>query len=245
MDCSGSLQDIEARAVSMIRRAARMGAEIACLPEHWAPETVERVDAFPALRRVAKELQIYVVSGGDFIIDDGSTHVESFLFGPGGLVGSQRKVHLFRREKRRAVPGDVYSIFKVKGARVGIAICHDLVYPEVVRILALKGAEVIFSPARIGTTGIPPWHLYVKARALENRIPVVSPNFLSARSPGGSIIVGVEDTGKGIVYPKVLAWAGSAPKLLVADLKLEAARKLRKQRLRARRVETYSPLLQA
>jgi omega-amidase len=246
MECSGSMVEIEERALKMIRRAARLGAKFACLPEHWVPEVVEEpAELFKPFEEEARRSKIHVISGGDFVREGDSTFVESFLFGPEGLVGSQRKVHLFRRERRRAIPGNQYQIFKAGGVKVGIAICHDIVYPEVPRILALKGAEVIFSPARIGKTGLYPWDLYLKARALENRIPLVSPNFLSGSSPGGSELVGVEDIGDGVVYPRVLKRAGSSPRLLVADLDLSAAMKLRHQRLRARKVETFSALLSA
>lgn len=246
MDCSGTAQEIEAKALRMIRRAAKLGVKIACLPEHWVPTGIENpTEFFRPFERAAKEFKMYLISGGDFVKEGGSTFVESFLFGPGGVVGSQRKVHLFRREKRKAVAGDCYPVFSAMGTKIGIAICHDLVYPEVVRIFALEGAEVVFSPARIGKKGLYPWYLYVNARSLENRISIVSPNFLSPSSPGGSVIVGVEDIGDGVVYPKVLAKGRAKPKLLVADLDLESTRRLRRQRLRARRVETFSPLLKS
>lgn len=247
MDCSGSLQEIEERAFRMVRRAAGLDARIVCLPEHWVPGGIkDRTNFLGPLLKAAKESQVYVVSGGDFLRKDGSTFVESFLLGPRGLVGSQRKVHLFGRENDNAKPGSRYSVLETDGVKVGIAICHDLVYPEVARIFALSGAEVIFSPAKIGVTGLGPWHLYVNARALENRIPVVSPNFLAPpKFAGGSVIVGVEDVGGGIVLPKVLARGGSLPRLLVADLDLKETGKLRRKRLGARRVETYAPLMSA
>lgn len=247
MDCSGRLEEVEKRALKMIGRAAKLGASIACLPEHWNRKGIEDKARFlRTFKDAAREFQIYIVSGGDFVREDGSTFVEGFLFGPEGLVGVQRKVHLFRGERRRAVPGSSYPVFRAGGAKVGIAICHDLVYPEVARILALGGAEVIFSPALIGETGLVPWHIYIKARALENRIPVVSPNFLAPpKIPGGSLVVGLQDIGKGIIVPKVLAKGGQSPKLLVADLDLNQTNELRRERLRARRVETYAPLLRS
>lgn len=247
MDCRGSAKEIEERAVRMIRRAAKLGAAVACLPEHWVPGGIpDRGRFLGTFGRVAKESGIAVIPGAEFVKEDGITSVESFLLKPDGSVGSQRKVHLFDREKKRASPGNRYSIFRVDGAKIGIAICHDLVYPEVARIFALQGAEVIFAPAKIRRGGLSPWHIYVRARALENRIPVVSPNVLGEPGfSGGSVIVGLEEGEGGIVYPLTLATAGNAPKVLVADLNLGAASKLRKQRLGARRVETFAPILQS
>jgi predicted amidohydrolase len=247
IDCAGSLQELEKRAVRMIRKAAELGATIACLPEHWIPSPMGgAAQVLRTFQRAAKEFQIYVISGAEFAKSKDSTMVESFLVGPRGLVGVQQKVHLFGRERKRAKPGNRYSVFKAYGVTFGVAICHDLVYPEVARILALKGAEIIFSPAKINRIGLYPWHVYVRARALENRVPVVSPNFLRPpRFPGGSLIVGVQDVGGGVVYPKVLAEASASSKLLTADLDLKTARRLRRQRLQARMVGTYLPLLQA
>lgn len=231
----------------MLRRAAELGATIACLPEHWIPNPIAgAAQVLRAFQRAAREFQIYVISGAEFTKSKDSTRVESFLIGPQGPVGSQLKVHLFGRERRRAKPGNRYSVFRISGVTAGVAICHDLVYPEVARILALNGAEIIFSPAKISRIGLYPWHVYVKARSLENRLPVVSPNFLrTPRFPGGSLIVGVQDVGDGVVYPKVLAVAGASSRLLVADLDLKNARRLRRQRLQARMVGTYLPLLHA
>jgi predicted amidohydrolase len=246
MDCAGRPEEIERRALLMIRRAAGLRADVACLPEHWVPGGIrDRARFLDAFGKAARELGIFVVPGAEFVRGDGSTVVESFLLGPDGFVGSQKKVHLFGRERRKARPGNGYSVFGLKGAKVGIAICHDLVYPEVARIFALKGADVILSPAKIGRLGLRPWHLYVDVRSLENRIPIVSPNVLELpRFPGGSVIVGIQDAGEGVVYPRTLARAGAAPRLLIADLDLSEARKARRARLRARRVETFSPILQ-
>ena len=127
-----------------------------------------------------------------------------------------------QEEGRRT--GRILKTFEVEGSRSGSR-SHDLVYPEVPRILALHRAEVIvFSPAKIGAPGIAPWELYVKARALENRVFVVSSNYLDPpRYPGAGPIVGFSESkgGGAIVYPELVGKGGGRQKAVVADLDLD------------------------
>jgi predicted amidohydrolase len=222
-----------------------MGAEVVCLPEHWIPGRLPDMGMMiPPFAELAKETGTYVVPGADFSVNGDVVRIESPILGPKGEVGRQAKTHLFRRERRMAVPGDVLRAFDFGRIRVGIAICHDLVYPEVVRTLVLDGAELILAPAMITDVGYGPWELYVKARALENRVPIVSPN--AVRPPmfhGGSIIVGFEiDRREAVVDVRVLKRAGHRHGLVLAELELKAIRKHRTERLNARRPELYGGL---
>ncbi len=247
LDISGTIQAVQERALQQVRFAARHGAQFVCLPEHWIPKEPKGVEAvMVSLQALAKEESIFIISGGNFTGKD-PTFVRSLLLGPNGEIGRQHKVHLFERERRLARPGEGYPVMDLGGIRVGIAICHDIVYPEVARILALKGAEVIFAPAMIGPSGIAPWELYIKARALENRIPIVSPNvYFPPRFKGGSLIVGLSPADKfTVIQAIVLARKSGAPGTIFADLDLDAMKAQRRKRLRERRVETYGELLMA
>ena len=229
----------------MVGEAARKKAQIACLPEHWIPGRRPNIeDEVGLFAEVAREAGINVVLGADFGLRSDIVTVESVVIGPKGVIGRQRKTHLFGRERRLAAPGNDYTIFDVGGLKVGIAICHDLVYPEVARILTLKGAEMIFAPAKIVAAGLEPWELYVKARALENRVPVVSPNCVDPpRFRGQSLVVGVSASEEGIVYPRPVTKAGLEPAVLLADLNLSGMKSFRQRRLEARRTETYGDLV--
>ena len=242
---TGSWAEIVKRAARMVAEASAAGAEIVCLPEHWLlgkKPGLER--SLPALKEEAIRSQTVVIAGAGFVRKEEGVFVESVVIDRDGKeLGRQRKTHLFGKEKSVARPGNEYNIFEAEGVSFGVAICHDLVYPEVARTYALKGADVIFAPAWITTAGIEPWHLYLKARALENRIPIVSPSVLSPpRLPGRSMIVGLEARGK-IVYPAVLAEGGPTERVLLATLDLRAAERARRQRLASRRPETYSALV--
>jgi omega-amidase len=243
----GTSRDVLGKALDLAKRAVERGAEVVCLPEHWIPGRLPNLeDAIPSFAELAKTSGVYVIPGADFSNHGGSVEVQSAVLGPSGEIGRQAKTHLFRRENKWASPGDSFATFDLGGVRAGITICHDLVYPEVARILTLKGAEIIFAPAMITKTGYGPWELYATTRALENRVPIVTPNAI--RPPnyqGGSLIVGFHtDEKEGIVEPKVLARAGKKPSLVLADVDLDQIRKYREERLRVRRPELYSEILQ-
>ena len=241
---TGPRRAVERRVLSLVAEAAKGGAEIVCLPEHWLPgKRPDLGPSLPMLKQQAARSHVSVIAGADFVEAEGGLSVESVVIDRDGKeLGRQKKTHLFGKEKSVARAGDEYNIFETAGVKFGIAICHDLVYPEVARVFALRGAEILFAPAKILRTGIEPWHLYLKARALENRVPVVSPSVLAPPFfGGGSMIVGLQAKGT-IVYPTVLARAGARQTILYANLDPDAMKKHREGRLRSRRPETYSAL---
>jgi predicted amidohydrolase len=164
------------------------------------------------------------------------------VIGPDGqIAGHQDKVHLFRDERKLATPAGGYSAFETAVGKIGITICYDNVFPEACRTLVLKGADLVFVPSRIALEGLDPWILYLRTRALENRIPVVAPNiFDSPRYVGGSVIIDLEvNPASRVVVPKIVASAGSGEKVIIADVDIEKARELRKERLSERRTSAY------
>lgn len=245
LDISGEKEQVEERAARLVREAKKRCAMIACLPEHWIPgESPDLNDSLPMLIDEAKRNCIWLIAGADFAGIGKDRTVDSVVISPEGKeVGRQRKIHLFGREKKYAKAGDGYAIFEAEGVKFGIAICHDLVYPEVARIFALKGAEVIFSPARIVKEGIRPWHLYVQARALENRLPVISPNCTGLeRFTGGSIIADLRIGKENIVHVKKISM-GKEDGVLLHDADTKELKEAREERLLNRRVETYKDIL--
>ncbi|MBN2365385.1 MAG: acyltransferase [Calditrichaeota bacterium] len=74
----------------------------------------------------------------------------SVLIGPQGLIHIYRKIQLFYREKEIFDPGDTPpTVHQIKGTKVGMMICFDWIFPEISRILALKGAEIICHPSNL------------------------------------------------------------------------------------------------
>jgi predicted amidohydrolase len=97
------------------------------------------------------------------------------LAGPEGLRGVYRKVHLFRREKELFdVPAeDPFIVYDLGPARVGMMICFDWIFPEVARILALRGAQIILHPANLVLPYCP---AAMVTRCLENRVFAATAN---------------------------------------------------------------------
>jgi predicted amidohydrolase len=154
-------------AESLIRSAASAGADLIALPELWNCHGLEEVyweNAEPVpgpttafLGGLAGELGVYLL-GGSILEGDSQPkklHNTSTFFGPDG------------REIVTAKAG---------AATVGLSVCYDVRFPELYRLLALRGAEVLAVPAAFTLqTGKDHWELLLRARAVENQAYVVAP----------------------------------------------------------------------
>ena len=228
-----------------VSTAAQNEAEIVCLPEHWLLEYRDRIgEAIEELSRAARENKIFIVTGANYItLDTGQTRVRSQLIDSTGTVrGIQDKVHLFLGEKQSATSGDAFQLFEIEFARIGITICYDNTFPESSRTLALKNVDLLFVPSRIVAQGMEPWLLYLKTRALENRLPIIAPNVTYPPTYiGGSVVIDLEvDPSTNIVSPKIIASAKDEEKVVLADVDVEQARELRKEKLAERLPSAYS-----
>lgn len=95
--------------------------------------------------RFARQHQVYLAAG--FVERDGLKLFDSaVLFGPHGVLGHYRKAHLWNQEKLWFSPGDLgFPVFETPIGRIGLLICWDIWFPEVPRLLALQGADIICS----------------------------------------------------------------------------------------------------
>jgi predicted amidohydrolase len=231
----------------LIKVAADQGAKIVCFPEHWLLEYREHGHlATERLSQAARNLSIFVITGANYTPNAVPTspelRVRSLVIDTlGRVLGQQDKVHLYKSEKKAATPGDRFEVIQSPYGRIGILICYDCMFPEAARTLALKGADLIFAPSRIGYTSLDQWILYLRTRALENRVPIIAPNvFGSPRYAGGTVIVDLKEARDGkVVVGKVAAFAGSGEKVIVADVDVERARELRRERFLDRRPNAY------
>ncbi|MBN1695631.1 hypothetical protein JW879_09605 [candidate division WOR-3 bacterium] len=108
----------------------------------------------------------------------------SILVNGEGVVGVYRKVHLFREEKSIFKGGNTgFPVFEVNNIKVGLLVCFDWIFPEAMRTLALKGADIILHSANLVLT------YYQKAaitRAVENRVFIVLANRTGIEARFGS-----------------------------------------------------------
>ncbi|MBN1433452.1 hypothetical protein JW921_01750 [Candidatus Fermentibacterales bacterium] len=102
-----------------------------------------------ALESLCRARELYLVTG--FAEREGDrVYNSALLIGPGGIVARYRKIHLFNREKAIFDPGYAPpEVHDVRGVRVGLMVCFDWVFPEVARIMALRGADVLCHPTNL------------------------------------------------------------------------------------------------
>ena len=220
--------------LARIEEAAAEGVDLVVLPECALPgyvfesleEALPFAESIPGpsteiLAAAAARHGIHVVCG--MLERDGDRLYNAApLVGPDGLVGSYRKTHLpFLGVDRFVTPGDEIAVFDTKIGRIGIEICYDLRFPEVTRILALAGADVVAHPTNFPLAARIQTEINTLARAAENRVFLLTANRVgkerSGEFCGWSQIVDP--------YGRRLAEAdGVEETLLVADLDLRQAR---------------------
>jgi deaminated glutathione amidase len=240
--------------------AAADGAELVVLPEKWtvlgSAEAIrgsaEPLDG-PTLSAAAgwaRELGIFLVAGSvpEVVPEQEKLANTSVMFGPDGeRLATYRKIHMFDvdvgdvsyRESAVEEAGDRIELGDVNGTKVGLTICYDLRFPELYRILALRGARVITVPSAFTErTGRDHWEVLIRARAIENQVFVIAAGQIGSapphyRSYGRSMIVDP--------WGVVLAQAADIESFVSADLDFAIQDDVRDRlpSLRHRRPEAY------
>jgi deaminated glutathione amidase len=200
----------------LTRAAAADGADLIVLPEKFnvigTPEHYcEGAEALEGrtigwAREAARELGVDLVAGSIVEHRDGHDKLSntSVHVGPDGEIKAvYRKIHMFDvevggqvyRESDSEEPGDEIVVSDAGGVPLGMSVCYDLRFPELYRILAVRGARVIAIPAAFTkVTGQAHWELLIRARAVENQAFVVAADQIGRHPPdkesfGGSMIV--------------------------------------------------------
>jgi deaminated glutathione amidase len=189
----------------LVRAAADDGAELIALPEKWnllgggeallaGAEELEG-PTITAARAWARELGVHLVAGS---IAERSPERDklsntSVLIGRDGEIeAAYRKIHMFDvdvggvayRESEHEEPGDEIVVARAGDVPVGLTVCYDLRFPELYRILAVRGARVVVVPAAFTLhTGKDHWEPLLRARAIENSAFVVAPNQVGEAPP--------------------------------------------------------------
>ncbi|MGN6256007.1 MAG: carbon-nitrogen hydrolase family protein [Solirubrobacterales bacterium] len=205
-----------AAAERLVRAAAADGAELVALPEKWnllaggeeLMAGAEPLDgpSLTAARGWARELGIHLLAGSisEREGEGEKTSNTSVLVGPDGEdLAVYRKIHMFDvdaggvsyRESEHERPGNELVAAPVGDLIAGLTVCYDLRFPELFRILALRGARLILVPSAFTlATGRDHWEVLLRARAIENQLFVVAPNQVGEAPPhyssfGRSMIV--------------------------------------------------------
>ena len=268
MACSGSRESVRDRAEAYVRQAAANGSQIVCLqelfdatyfPQEVAVERYAFAELLPSptterFGKLAAELSVVLIVPIFEEAQPGVYFNSVVVFDADGAdLGKYRKTHIpdgpQYLEKFYFTPGDLgYKTFATRFGKIGVAICWDEWFPEVARIMALQGAQVLFYPSAIGSEPDRPgyssaeaWRTVIRSHGIANGVFVAAANR-----------VGTEDAmtfyGESFVsdpFGEVVAQADASEQVLLADLPMGRVRESREllHFLRDRRIDTYQPLL--
>lgn len=148
------------------------------------------VDCIPGrytdqIAKVAKELGVYVVfptyergeKRGDIY------NSAALISSQGEVVGVYRKTHIYPPEKQWVIGGTEAEVYDTPFGKIGMIICYDGDYPELSRVLGMKGAEIIVRPSAL-LRSFEIWNLTNCARAYDNHVYVVGVNAVGPDATG-------------------------------------------------------------
>ena len=272
------------KAVAMISKSRKKGADLAILPEMFNcpyenekfieySELAEDSYTLKSISSIAKDENIHVLAGSipekviakekenkplinpEKIAKENknrlSEHIynTSFLFDDNGkILGYHRKMHLFDIDKDKVYfkesdtlkSGNEITVIDTKFGKIGIAICYDIRFPELSRLMALKGAEILIFPGAFNlTTGPAHWKLLFQSRALDNQV------FTIGVSPALDEKANYNAYGHSIIanpWGEVVAECASKEELIMAEINLEEIATIREELplLKNRRTDLYT-----
>lgn len=254
-----SLEQNHKAMTSMVSEAAAQGCEMVCLPEMW-PCPYENAafvsyaepmggPTWQILRDTAKKYRIWLVGGSVPERDGDRLYNTCYVFSPEGeQVARHRKTHLFDidvpggvrfMESDTFTPGDSWTVFDTPFGKIGVAICFDIRFAELFRILSLEGAKLILVPGAFNmTTGPAHWELSFRMRAVDNQC------FTAGCAPARDSAASYTSWGHSMIcdpWGTVLGTLDEKPGLLVQELDLAYSDRIKDQIpiLKNRRADLY------
>ena len=249
-----------AAAGRVMETLAGQGVDIVALPEMFC--CPYRTDNFPmyaeakggpvwqACADLARKFGVYLSAGSVPEKDaDGRIYNTAYVFDRAGRqIARHRKVHLFDidvkggqrfKESDTLSPGEAVTVFDTEFGPVGLCICYDFRFPEMGRLMALKGARLVLVPAAFNmTTGPMHWELMFRSQAMYNQFFAVGT--APARDENGPYVswghsIAVDPWGN------IAGQMDAAPDVQVLELNLDDASAVREQLplLRHRRTDLY------
>jgi N-carbamoylputrescine amidase len=255
------------RSLRLINEAAAAGAKLVVLPElvntgymfdsrEEALEEAEPISGGATASiwtDAARSLGIHIAAGIAELGDDGRLYNSALLTGPQGVIGTYRKLHLWNEENRIFDRGNHgLPVFETALGKLAIAICYDGWFPEVYRLLAAQGADMICVPTnwvpmpRQPADGMAMAHMLTMAAAHSNGISIICANRIGTERAqpfiGQSLIVGPHG------WPLAGPASVDGECILYARIDREAAREARRFNafndvLGDRRGDVYDPML--
>jgi predicted amidohydrolase len=226
------------RAYKLIGDAAEKGAKLVVVPELFSTGyRVEEIDITLAeiipgettnwMVELSKKFNITLVG---CILEKNQTQGLIFdtcvVTSPQGLEGSYRKTHLWDQEKNRFSKGESLPVFNLEWGNLGTQICYEIGFPELARVQALKGADIIVYPSAFGKARLYAWDLATRSRALENGCYIIAANRTGTEK--SETVFGGHSR---ITSPQgeVLAEATEENEVIISTIDLDEVAKQRKQ----------------
>ena len=224
------------KASRLIKEACEREVQLIVLPELFSTgyfvkeldmDLAEHIPGKTTLlmERIAKERDLYICGA---ILEHGESkgviYDTAVLVSPNGLEAVYRKVLLWDSERTRFKHGCSFPVVRTKFGILGMQICYEVGWPEVARILTLKGADILICTAAFGKERYYAWDLATRSRALENGV------FLVASNRSGKEGEKEFASHSRIVDPKgnILAEASQIDEVIVASIDLDDVVKQRR-----------------
>jgi predicted amidohydrolase len=247
------------QALKMIKTSAKNSADIVILPEMFNcpydntkfkeyAEIKEESITLKAISKASKDNNVLIVAGSIPELDNDKIYNSCFIFNNyGDLIGKYRKMHLFDidtpeikfKESDTLSAGNQIGVFDTQFTRIGVAICYDIRFPELLRIMALKGTQLFIIPGAFNmTTGPAHWELLIRGRAVDNQV------FIAAASPARNKELSYVSYGHSMItgpWGDVIARADEKEGIIYADIDLNKLKKVRNELplLKNRRDDMY------
>lgn len=202
------------KCLAMVEAAGRQEAQLIVLPEVWTGlgysdevvmEEIAEPMPGPTTERLSEAARRYgaVVVGSMYerATDGRCFNTVPFIDAAGRIAGLYRKTHLFDAPNRDDIPpnmiesnhvaaGDILPVFDTGFGRVGVFVCSDLRFPEVARVEALAGAEILVCCSAFLSPRSDHWDFLLRARACENQVFIVASGQYGAEPASGIAFVG-------------------------------------------------------
>ena len=153
IQCACGTENSFESAENLISKASQEGCDIALLPEYFSYRVGDTsletsFKTIDWLERVSREYSMVVAGNALMESASGKGYLNSLhIFDRGELIGVQEKLHPTKSERELGIGcGKELKIFEVRGVKIAGLICADILYPEICRVAALKGAEIVLNP---------------------------------------------------------------------------------------------------
>ena len=247
------------KATAMIKESADNRADMIVLPEmfncpydtHKFRDYAESADDSQSLKAVSHAASlndVYIVAGSIPELLDGNIYNSCFVFDRNGqILDVYRKMHLFDvdipgmifHESEIITAGNEIVVVETDLTNVGMAVCYDIRFPELFRLMALKNAGLMVVPGAFNLkTGPAHWETLIMARAIDNQV------YMAAVSPASNEDLSYVAYGHSLIvdpWGKILCKAGGDEEIIYANIDATYMDKIRQELpiLKNRRTDIY------